>query len=262
MNTEQILFRCSQLGKLMTEPKSKSETLSETTKDYLLDVFINEYYGRHENIVNKYVQKGKHREEDSITLVSRYFKKMFKKNDVRLTNDYLTGEVDIFDGESIQAATHTIDTKTSWSMQTFFKSKKAIDKMYYWQGQGYMALTGASKHTVAHCLVNSPDYVITDEKKKIAYSMHVLDPSTRENEEYVQKCKQVEINHIFDIQEFMNEYPWFEFDNDVNHWAWDVPAMQRIHIQTFERNDEEIERLYKRIDDCREFIENLKNSVK
>ncbi len=134
--------------------------------------------------------------------------------------------------------------------------------MHYWQGQGYMALTGASTHSVAYCLVNSPDNAITDEKKKLAYIMHVLDPGAKDNDEYIRKCKQIEINHIFDIQAFLNECPWFEFDNDVNDWQWDVPAMQRIYIHTFERNDEDIERLFKRIADSREYIETLNSRVK
>jgi hypothetical protein len=174
-----------------------------------------------------------------------------------LNNDYLTGEVDIFEGSSIQEATHTIDTKTSWSMHTFYRSKKALDKMYYWQGQAYMALTGATKHTVAYCLVNSTDVAILDEKRKLGYSMHVLDQSDKTNVDYVAKCKQVEINHIFDIQSFLNEYPWFEFDNDVNDWQWDVPIKERIHTYEIDRDEEAISRMYNKITECRNYLSQL-----
>lgn len=257
MSTDSILFRASSIGKLMVDPKSKSEKLSETTKDHLLGLYIEHKYGRRENVLNKYIEKGNVREEDSITMVSRHMKKMFKKNDVRLSNDYITGEVDIFEGTSIAKATHTIDTKSSWNMHTFYKSKKALDKMYYWQGQAYMALTGASKHTVAFCLCNNTDTAISDEKRKLAYAMHVLETTNKENQDYVDRCKQIEINHIFDIQAFMNEYPWFEFDNDVNDWQWDVPFQDRIHTYTIDKNEDDIARMYERIKESREYLKTL-----
>lgn len=257
MNTDTILIRASSAGKLMVDPKNKTELLSETTKDYMLELFIAEKYGRREVISNKYTTKGKVREEDSITIVSRHLKKMFKKNDVRLSNDYITGEVDIFEGESIEKATHTIDTKSSWSLNTFLKSKKSLDKIYYYQGQCYMDLTGAAKHTVAFCLNNSTEQVIIDEKRKLAYTMNIIDPANKENEEYANLCKQIEINHIFDIQSFMNEYPWFDFENDVNNWQWDIPLEERIHTYTFEKDEEAISKLYKRVLDCREYLKTL-----
>ena len=257
MKFDNLLFRASSIGKIMTSARGKSEGLSETCKDYLLEVYLSEKYGRREILTSKYLDKGKAREDDSITLVSRYFKKFFKKNTVRLNNEYVTGEVDIFEGDDIYSAWHTIDTKTSWNMLTFHRSKKKLDNMYYWQGQSYMALTGAEKHTVAYCLINNTDVAIADEKKKAAYAMHILDPSARDNEEYIDKCKQIEINHIFDMQSFMNEYPWFEFDNNPNEWQWDVPLKDRLHTFTFDRNDEDIKAMYERILECRDYLKTM-----
>jgi hypothetical protein len=34
-----MIVRCSSLGKLMTDPRTKSEVLSETAKTYIQDVF-------------------------------------------------------------------------------------------------------------------------------------------------------------------------------------------------------------------------------
>ena len=46
MNADNILFRCSSFGYIMTEPRSKSETLSETTKTHLVEKFVSTKYGR------------------------------------------------------------------------------------------------------------------------------------------------------------------------------------------------------------------------
>ena len=74
MNANNIKFRCSSLGALMTEARNKSGQLSETCKSELIKVFIAEKYGRTKNIQSKYLEKGIAQEEDSITLYSKFKK--------------------------------------------------------------------------------------------------------------------------------------------------------------------------------------------
>lgn len=257
MTADNILFRCSSLGHLMTEPRSKSAILSDTTITHLIDVFVSEKYGRREEITSKFLDKGNAREEDAITLLSRVTKRFFKKNSVRMANEFVKGEPDLFLGESIENADETFDTKSSWSAHTFFRAKNAdLNKMYYWQGIGYMWLTGARKHTVAYCLVNGTPEAITAEKRRLAWSMNLVDPTL--SPAYKEKCKQIEINHIFDLQQFMDENPFFELDNDPAEWNFDIRKEDRVYMVSFDRNDDEIARLAKRISDCRSWMnENL-----
>lgn len=251
-NADDIKFRCSSLSHLMTKSGRKSETLSESTKTHLVDIFVSAKYDRREELHNKFLDKGNAREEDSITLLSRVQKKFFKKNDIRLENDFISGECDIFLGESIHAATETFDTKTSWSAHTFFRSSnKDLDKAYYWQGLGYMWLTGAQRHTVAYCLVNGTQEAIMQEKTKAQWLR--LSES-----DYKRQCKQIEKNHIYDIEHFKKENPFFQFDNDIENWHWDIPIEERLFTFTFERNEKDIERLEKRIVEARKYMnENL-----
>ena len=258
MQASDILFRCSSLHHLMTEPRSKSESgafgLSESAKTHLIDTFVSAQYKRREEISGKMLEKGNSREEDSITLLSRVSKIFFKKNDVRLSNDYITGEPDIFLGESINNASETFDTKTSWSAHTFFRSKhKPLDKAYFYQGHGYMDLTGAKKHTVAFCLVNSPANLILDEKKRLVWSMGIIDPE--QSEEYKLKCRQIEINHIFDIKAFEQENPFFEFHSDLSKWEYDIPMKHRLHTFSFDRDELVIEAIHYKIEAGRKWIE-------
>ena len=115
MNWNEILIRCSSIGNIMTEPKEKAAKdageLSKTAKTHLKNVYIQEKYGREKDIVTKQMQKGIEVEEESITLLSRFQKKMLVKNEERLNNDYITGLPDIYEGESIRNADSITDIK-------------------------------------------------------------------------------------------------------------------------------------------------------
>ena len=257
MNAKEILFRCSSLGFLMVEPKLKSETISETTKVYLIDVFVSTKYGRREDIEGKFLDKGNDREQDSITLLSRVKKFYFSKNEKQLSNDFISGTPDLFTGESIENADEIIDCKTSWSANTFFRAQKELNKTYYWQLQGYCALTRATKATVAYCLVNATPESIMAEKKRLSYKPGMLDQHGNELPAYIAKCKQLEINMIYDLHGFRKELAqrelFFEFHNDIealNNFP-DIPMAERLFTFSFDRNEDDIKRLYQRIENCR-----------
>ena len=229
---ENTLFRCSSLGKLMTDPRSKSETLSETTKTHLVEVYVREVHGREKEITTKYMEKGLSVEEDSITLYSRFNKKFYSKNEERLKNSFVIGTPDLFEGDSIETASHIIDIKSSWDIFTFYAVRgTAINKNYYWQLQGYMDLTGAKTATLAYCLVNTPDTLIEDEKRKLQWKMGIIDPTG--NDLYEEACAKIEKSMIFD----------------------DVPLERRVFEFKIERNDEDIMRMHKRVEECRQWLQ-------
>jgi len=225
INTDEILFRCSSLGHLMTEPKSKSETLSETTKNHLVDVWIRHKYNRKELITSKYMEKGVMVEEDAMTLYSRFRKQYYVKNEKMLTDDFIKGIPDIITEKTV------IDLKSSWDIFTFFRTKqKAVEKMYYWQLQGYMSLTGKENARLVYCLVNTPQVLIDDEIHRLQYK-HLSEA------DMLKARNQIEMNSIFD----------------------DIDIQDKIYEIEIKRNNEDIERLHNRIIDCRNWIaENLK----
>lgn len=252
INADQIKFRCSSLGYLMTDGKTKG-TLGDTCKKHLLDVYIQNKYNRREEIQSKFIDKGNLREGEAITMLSLLDKRIYRKNKERLSNDYFTGECDIFTGESITNADETFDTKCSWSLHTFLRSQKEQDPKYKYQGFGYMDLTGSKKHTVVYCLVNSPAHIIEGEKRKVGYKMY--DPKT-----FMRKCREIEINHIFDIEQFVNENPDFQFDNHLDEWVWDIPLNERVYKVIYERDQLEINRMHQRVIESRKWMnENLFN---
>lgn len=262
-SAQDILFRCSSLGYIMKDSKKPGE-LSDTCKKHLVDLYLSARYGIREEHRSKYTEKGNIREEDSITLLSLVMSEPFRKNTERLSNSYITGELDLFQGPEIRKATETLDTKTSWSAHTFFRAKVSkLDPDYEYQGHGYMALTGAQFHTVAYCLVNGTFDDIDAEKRRLAYRLNCfwLDDMPPE---YIEGAIQIERNHIFDLAAWNKEHPHFMFDTPPDYYGCDgwpeIPRAERVALFRFARDEKKIAAIYKRINECREWMnENLFN---
>lgn len=257
-NANSILFRSSSLGLIMTESKTKSEPLGATCISQLLKVYAWEKYHRREEISSKFLQKGNIREEDSLTLLSVLHNKLYKKNEANLKNEFITGTPDTYLGDAIENASEILDTKTSWSVNTFLAASfDKLDKIYEWQGHAYMSLTGAKHHTVAYCLVNGTKKAIRNERKKVMYDLELSETNCDANEEYRHRCAQIEINHIVDSIEFKKENEFFEYYNDeVPLGIYDIPMSERLHTFTFERDEEKIEKMYEKIKLCRLWMNN------
>lgn len=240
MNWNETLIRCSSLGNIMTEPKEKAAKeageLSKTAKNYLKKVYAREKYGREQDIVTKQIQKGVEVEEESITLLSRVLKKMLKKNDVRLSNDYITGLPDIFEGESVEKAESITDIKSSYDLFSFLPNiGEPLDRDYYYQLQGYMALSGAKRACIAYCLVNTPEHIIQGEKYKLFKAMNMI---SEESPEYLKEAAKIERSLIFD----------------------DIPKEERVLLFHVERDDEVIEKIYQKVQKAREFLKEFEQS--
>lgn len=229
IDVNKILFRCSSLGFIMTEPKEKAARergeLSETTKTHLIDKFVSVKYCRETDIVSKYTTKGLMVEEDSLTLYSRFKKRMFTKNEETLSDDFICGTPDVI-------KENVIDIKSSWDIFTFFRTAhKDINKQYYWQMQGYMCLTGAESAILAYCLTDTPEQLINDEKRKLLWKMGVI---SEEDANYQEAAAKLEATLTYS----------------------DIPLNERIIEIHINRNEDDIHRIYKRVMQCREYMFN------
>lgn len=223
MNADNIKFRASSMGYLMTDPISKSEEISETTKVHLIDVFVSNKYGRNTDVLNKYTTKGLMVEEDSLTLYSLFKKQFYKKNQDRIENEWITGCPDITTPE-------LIDIKSSWDIYTFLRiNAKKLNANYYWQLQAYMDLTGSETSKLAYCLVDTPDALVFDEKRRLQYKMNVIDP---ENEDFIKACAEIDK---------LSKYS-------------DIPLSEKVIEIEIKRNEEDIKRMHERVEKCREYM--------
>lgn len=164
-----IRFRCSSIGKLMTEPKTKAEgPLSVGAKTYIRQLAAQEIFGVDFEVSSKQMEKGILVEQQSIDLLNRVRGLSLLKNTERKTNDFLTGECDLFDLNKKRGH----DIKSSWSVATLpIAVVDCEDKLYEWQMRGYMALWDADEWEVDYCLVDTPDNLIGYEPMQ----MHLVD---------------------------------------------------------------------------------------
>jgi len=219
-----LKIRCSAIGKIMTNSRSKSEVLSKTCKSYLQELAIEEMYGIKKEFSSRYTDKGVEVERTSIDLVQDNcdFGFMYK-NEEHFENDFLTGTPDVNTDNIL------LDVKSSYDATTFPWFEEEIpNKDYFYQLQGYMALTKKRKSILAYCLVNTPFQIVEDEVRRAHWKEHLID----ENEEL---RADVEARHNFDH----------------------IPPEKRI--KTFEvRYDKDvIKAIYERIEECRKYYETL-----
>lgn len=204
--------------------KDKKE-LSETAKKFLIGVYIKERYNRRKDITNKYITKGLQVEESSLTLYCNLKNDIWFKNEQHFSNEFIQGTPDVVFEE-------VVDLKSSWDLFTFLsKTVEDVNSMYWWQGQCYMALTGAKRFRLAYCLVDTPPELIEKAKRNLFYELGGV-PLVEASEAYVEGCKEIERSMIFS----------------------DIPENERCIEFIIERDEDAIQRLYDRVIDCRKWL--------
>lgn len=167
----EIKFRCSSIGKLMTEPKTKAEgPLSVGAKTYLRELAQQEILGVDFEFSSKETAKGIQLEGEAIQLLNRVRGLDLTKNTERKTNDWITGECDLYDAQRKRGH----DLKVSWSAKTFPGWEvDCADKLYEWQMRGYMWLWDADEWEVNYTLLDTPDALIGFEPLNIHVVSHL-----------------------------------------------------------------------------------------
>lgn len=217
-------IRCSAIGKIMTDSRSKTETLSKTTKTYLEAHAIESMYGYAKDVWSKAIDKGISAEDKSIKLAEEVLKKgKMSKNEEFFENEYLTGTPDVLNEDFV------LDVKTSLDATTFPWYKKEIpNKDYTAQLQGYMELTGRRKAYLVYCLVDTPTDIVEDEVRRVHY-----------------KLKEIEDNPI--VRNAV----------EMQHDFARVPKKYRIKCYEINYDPKAIEKIYKRVEECREYYKTL-----
>lgn len=188
--TKQILFRCSRLGDLMTDPKTKEAKaageLSETAKKFVQDIWLEREYGYRERVTTKEMKKGLLCEQDSMSLVQSVLGGEFRlKCSETYTNEYLIGHPDIV----LKNEDYVEDIKTSWSLRTFMDAE--LSKNYLAQAHGYMELTGKKKYRLIYCLIPTPEDMIEDEDRRLFFQFG----GNTNNPDYLESVDQLRHNN-------------------------------------------------------------------
>lgn len=205
-----VLFRCSSIGKLMTEPRTKSEgPLSQGAKTYIRQLVAQEILSIDFEFSSKETEKGLLVEDESIEMLNRVRGLNLTKNKERRANEFITGECDLFDGQRRRGH----DIKSSWSASTFpIAVADCEDKLYEWQMRGYMALWDADEWEVNYCLVDTPEHLVRFEPVQMHIVSHIPEhmrittwtvTRDKEKEEAIfEKVKQARAYYLEVIAEF------------------------------------------------------------
>lgn len=222
---KELLFRCSSLGKLMTEPRTKSEVLSETAKTYIQDLFKERELGIFKDFSSRYTDKGIENEDEAIQMASEVLNWEFvTKNETRFNNEWLTGEPDVL------TETLLADIKCSWNGITFpMFDDKLKNKDYYWQMQGYMLLTDMPQAELVYCLTNTPFQIVEDEVRRAHWKLNLID-------EDLDVREAVQASHNFDH----------------------IPNELRVKRFIVEKDEQAFEKIKEKVKLAREYYESLR----
>jgi len=186
------LFRCSSLGKIMTNDRS-GKNMGETAKTYLKELYLEAKFDIKKDFSSKYIEKGLMAEESAIALYSFVKGDFYTKNDEWFKNDFVSGTPDIISDNIV------IDIKNAWDATTFpFFEDELPNKAYAYQVHGYMWLTGKERASLAYCLIDTPTQLVEDEKRRMAWKMGLIDDI---NQDYIDACAEIDKAHVF------NQFP-------------------------------------------------------
>lgn len=208
----------------MTQPRNKTDLISKTTQSFL-EIWIKEQvYNRPKEFSSKYTQKGKEVENEAIEFASKYLDiGLIFKNEKNFSDEFITGSPDIILHDTV------IDIKSSWDCFTFpLLDMECPNDDYYWQLQGYMALTGKPQARLVYVLCDTPSMLIDDEIRRQSWKMGFIDLPVEFEQEIIYKMTYTDVSDDLKIKTF------------------DIP-----------RNDADIELIYTQVKKCREYIESI-----
>ena len=234
MEAKDLLIRCSSLGKVMTNSRSKDRSLSATASGYIKELFLDFEYGIRKEFWSRYTDKGIMQEKESIRLANKILGWGLTDDYIEnggqesFRNDYIMGRTDVCNDYLLA------DVKTSWDGTTFpwFLDKKP-PKDYVYQLQGYMWLSGHERAELVYCLVNTPFELLQDEIRR----EHWKHKSNWNGDEDPEIVEFVTRKHTFDH----------------------IPEEKRVKRYVIERDEEIIEKIKLRVGECRIEYQRLKD---
>lgn len=196
---------------------------------YLKKVFNRFYFDRYRNVDTKQLRKGTQQEQQGIDLISYIHGEEYEKNEVRYSNDYLQGEMDI-------VKRIVIDNKCSYDLESFDNVESLILD-YMAQVCGYMILArdnnipleSYTKGKVCYTLVNNSLDEILVEKDRLRWKYGITDDDNAPDE-YWDEIMQIEKNMIFDLEVFKEENPYYPLTNPI----LDFHIPKEFRIKEFE----------------------------
>lgn len=229
-----VKFRASSWGNLLSEPQSKADKdagrLGVTCQKELIKIYNLLKYGRKKDLTTNAMDKGRQLQTEGIQLFSELEGEEYTENDQQIESDFFSGKLDMFLGLDVYNAKKVWDLKNSYELDTFTpKLIESPDKGYEAQLNVYYSLTGATGGGLVYTLLDAPENVLMDEKRKLLYNMNV---ATEESPEYLLAAAELERLLTFK----------------------DIDVRERVIKIPVPRNDELIEKMKSKVPIFREWL--------
>jgi hypothetical protein len=225
---------------LIKQENSKKIVLSDTCIKYLMNEYSYLTTGK-VSIDKEFMQvfamdKGKAVEHLSLATLCLVDNILYTSNDEkeRVSNEYLSGEVDAYLGESIITSTVIPDIKSTFDYPTFLnKLHEPLSLANIWQIKGYLDITGASEGFIADVLTTTDEETRNKVKFKL-FNKGVY--ATEESPEFLKQWEVIERSMIFD----------------------DIHPKLRVNKKYVEpMTENERQKLYDKVKACRDFLNNF-----
>lgn len=220
----------------------KKVVLSDLCIEYLMEWYALETEGmipiNKESLDILSLNKGKLVEEESGLLLSKVDGVIYKRHidgetgdRLRIYNDFLSGELDWYLGESVYEAYNVTDTKNSFDYPTFLKKiNKGVESGQKEQVQGYCDITGSPEGYVANTLLTCPPEIVEDLRWRAAKKMNAT---------------------TIESPEFLREFAKWERSMNFEH----IPLHKRVSkVKVDPFSDFERQQLYDRVKHCRQWL--------
>ena len=226
------------IKELISKRDNTGETpLSAQAKKYLIRRYSRYKYGKRYKIrtVNEMrfsaLLKGKLTEKSAKELLSEIDECEYYSVKTAVRNEYLNGYLDVLDAPTVAEATRVIEIKNSFDIVDFMMvSEKELSKSIWYQAQGYMAITDKDICEVCFCLCDFPDFMIQEQRKIVFDAMC---PDGKETKEFLTYWKFAEASMKFS----------------------DIPANERVFSRIVHRDEDAIQKIYKRVLYCRKWLQ-------
>ncbi len=174
-------------------------SLGDTAISYLMEVYAWETEGMipvsKESMDILSIIKGRKQEAQAGALLSFVDNIEYKVHKDRISNNFLSGEIDLYAGESVYKATRLPDIKNSWDYTVFLKKiNGGLEGGQKEQLQGYGDITGCTDLLIANCLVDCTEQNIEDVKWRVVKKFGA---TTIESPEFLQEWAKWERSMLF-----------------------------------------------------------------
>lgn len=223
---------------IVKRENKKKVILSDGCIEYLMECYAWEKEGmipvNKESLDLWQIKKGKMGEEEARLLLCFVDNVIYKVHKDRISNDYLSGEIDVYLGESVLQATNITDIKNSSDYPTYLKKiNNGLENGQMEQVQGYCDIASAGEGWIANCLVDAPDEIIEDMKYRVSRKFGSL---TVESPEFLEK--------------------WAIFERSMRfEKIHPMKRVNKIKIEPFSKFEQQA--VYDRVKVCREWLFNF-----